>query len=139
MLSAIALHNLPEGLAIGSGASHDTQLGMTLAILIALHNIPEGMSIAVPLVAGGMKKGKVALLTALSGAPTLLGGLLGAVLGNMGNFMVASSLGIAAGAMLYVTYCEILPEVILLNKGRRPALFTIGGIIFGLVITRIMV
>lgn len=139
MLSAIALHNLPEGLAIGSGASHDTQLGMTLAILIALHNIPEGMSIAVPLVAGGMKKGKVAFLTALSGAPTLLGGLLGAVLGNMGNFMVASSLGIAAGAMLYVTYCEILPEVILLNKGRRPALFTIGGIIFGLAITKIMV
>ena len=123
----------PEGLP-----SHLKKTTM-LVLAVTLHNIPEGMSIAVPLVAGGMKKGKVALLTALSGAPTLLGGLLGAVLGNMGNFMVASSLGIAAGAMLYVTYCEILPEVILLNKGRRPALFTIGGIIFGLVITRIMV
>lgn len=139
MLAAIALHNLPEGLAIGSGASHDANLGLTLAFLIALHNIPEGMSIAVPLVAGGMKKWKVGLLTALSGAPTLVGGLLGAVLGNMGDFMVAGSLGIAAGAMLYVTYCEILPEVILLNKGRRPALFSTCGIIFGLIITNIMI
>lgn len=55
----------------------------------------------------------------------------GALLGNIGDFMVA-------GAMLYVTYCEILPELILLNKGRRPALFSICGIIFGLIITRIM-
>ncbi len=132
MFAAISLHNLPEGMAIGSGASHDAQMGLTLAALIALHNIPEGMSIGVPLIAGGMNKWKAVLLTALSGAPTLVGGALGAFLGSGGDALVAISLALAAGAMLYVTYCEILPQVILLNQGRGPAVFTIMGIILGL-------
>ena len=132
MFAAISLHNLPEGMAIGSGASHDAQMGLTLAVLIALHNIPEGMSIGVPLIAGGMAKWKAVLLTALSGAPTLVGGALGAYLGSGGDALVAISLALAAGAMLYVTYCEILPQVILLNQERGPAVFTIMGIILGL-------
>ena len=132
MVLAVTLHNLPEGMAIGSGASHDAQMGLTLAVLIALHNIPEGMSIGVPLIAGGMAKWKAVLLTALSGAPTLVGGALGAYLGSGGDALVAISLALAAGAMLYVTYCEILPQVILLNQERGPAVFTIMGIILGL-------
>ena len=103
-----------------------------LVLAVTLHNIPEGMSIGVPLIAGGMAKWKAVLLTALSGAPTLVGGALGAYLGSGGDALVAISLALAAGAMLYVTYCEILPQVILLNQERGPAVFTIMGIILGL-------
>lgn len=59
-------------------------------------------------------------------------GALGAYLGSGGDALVAISLALAAGAMLYVTYCEILPQVILLNQERGPAVFTIMGIILGL-------
>lgn len=138
MFAAIALHNLPEGMAIGSSASHDLEMGFVLAILIALHNIPEGMSICVPLIEGGMNKWKAIGLTALSGAPTLVGGLIGALFGNAGNLPIAISLALAAGAMLYVTFCEVLPQAILLHRGRRPALFTIIGIVFGLITVSIL-
>ena len=137
MFAAIALHNLPEGMAIGAGSAHDQQMGLTLALLIAIHNIPEGMSIGVPLMEGGMNKGKAVFITALSGVPTLVGGFIGAVFGAGGEVLVAASLSLAAGAMIYVTYCEILPQVILLNRGRKPAMFTILGIIFGLIMVSI--
>ena len=133
MFAAIALHNLPEGMAIGSASTHDMQMGLTLAFLIALHNIPEGMSIGVPLIEGGMNKWKAVLLTALSGAPTLFGGLIGGAIGNIGNIPLAICLALAAGAMLYVTFCEILPQAILLHHGRRPALFAIIGIVLGFI------
>ncbi|MGL6174674.1 MAG: ZIP family metal transporter [Cellulosilyticaceae bacterium] len=133
MFAAISLHNLPEGMAIGSATSHDANMGLTLAFLIALHNIPEGMSIGVPLIEGGMNKWKAVILTALSGAPTLIGGLLGAVLGKAGDLPIAISLALAAGAMLYVTFCEVLPQAILLHKGRRPALFAIIGLVLGFI------
>ncbi|MHC1748623.1 MAG: ZIP family metal transporter [Cellulosilyticaceae bacterium] len=139
MFSAIALHNLPEGMAIGSATSHDMNMGLTLAFLIALHNIPEGMSIGVPLIEGGMNKWKAVALTSLSGAPTLVGGLIGALLGGAGDIPIAISLGLAAGAMLYVTFCEVLPQSILLHRGRRPALFAILGIVLGFISVNVFV
>lgn len=138
MFAAIALHNLPEGMAIGSGNAHSGEMGMTLAILIALHNIPEGISIAVPLIEGGMNRAKAVLLTALSGAPTFLGGLIGALLGGISDIFIAISLGFAGGAMLYVTFCEILPQSTLLNHTRRPAVFSVVGVLFGMILVNVM-
>ena len=138
MLCAIALHNLPEGMAIGSGATHDASLGIVLAIMIAVHNIPEGMAIAVPLCAGGMGFGKTLFLTALSGVPTLFGAVLGYWIGNISEYFIAISLAGAGGAMLYVTYCEIMPQVILMNKGRTPAIFTLIGMMAGLLLIQVL-
>ena len=112
MASAIALHNLPEGMTIGASyASNNAVMGssaLVLAILIGLHNIPEGMAVSVPLISGGMSKPKAVLLTALSGVPTILGALLGFWLGDIGLLGLALSLGFASGAMLYVVFGEIL-------------------------------
>ncbi len=138
MLCAIALHNLPEGMAIGSGTTHDAALGIVLAIMIAIHNIPEGMAIAVPLCAGGMGFGKTIFLTALSGVPTLFGAVLGYWIGNISDYFIALSLAGAGGAMLYVTYCEIMPQVILMNKGRTPAIFTLIGLMAGLLLIQVL-
>ena len=87
---AIALHNIPEGMSIGASYNIDTEGGVSmaliLAVLIGLHNIPEGMAVSVPLVAGGMKRIKAALLTAASGAPVVLGAWLGYWIGDIARF-----------------------------------------------------
>lgn len=138
MASAIALHNVPEGMTIGASyASNDGVMGsaaLVLAVLIGLHNIPEGMAVSVPLISGGMKKYKAILITALSGAPTVLGALLGWWLGDIGKLGLAISLSFASGAMLYVVFGEIFPQAILMYRSKRPAFFSILGIMIGLLI-----
>jgi len=138
MASAIALHNLPEGMTIGASyASSDGVMGssaLVLAVLIGLHNIPEGMAVSVPLISGGMGKGRAVLLTALSGVPTIIGALLGFAIGEIGMLGLALSLGFASGAMLYVVFGEILPQAILMYHSKLPAFFTIFGVLAGLFI-----
>ncbi|MBQ4158278.1 MAG: ZIP family metal transporter [Clostridia bacterium] len=138
MACAIALHNIPEGMTIGASyASENGILGasaLTLAILIGLHNIPEGMAVSVPLIAGGMKKWKSVLLTAASGIPTMIGALLGFLLGDLGALGLALSLGFASGAMLYVVFGEILPQAILLHHSKIPAFSVIAGMLVGILI-----
>ena len=107
---------------------------LILAILIGLHNIPEGMAVSVPLISGGMHKGKAVLITALSGIPTMIGALLGFLLGEIGAVGLAISLGFASGAMLYVVFGEILPQAILMYHSKLPAFSTIGGILIGLLV-----
>ena len=138
MASAIALHNVPDGMTIGASyASNDAVMGkaaLLLAILIGLHNIPEGMAVSVPLISGGMNRPKAVLITALSGVPTIIGAILGYLLGEIGAMGLALSLGFASGAMLYVVFGEILPQAILMYHSKLPAFFTIIGILAGLLI-----
>ena len=138
MASAIALHNVPEGMTIGASyAGNHGVMGkaaLALAVLIGLHNIPEGMAVSVPLISGGMGKVKAVLVTASSGVPTVLGALLGYVLGELGPVGLTVSLGFASGAMLYVVFGEILPQAILMYHSKLPAFSTIVGILAGLVI-----
>ena len=141
MACAIALHNLPEGITIGASFanSHGVMEGsaLILAVLIGLHNIPEGMAIAVPLINGGVKRRVAILTTALSGAPTIIGALLGYWLGDIGPHGLALSLSFASGAMLYVVFGEILPQSILMYRSKSPAFAVILGILLGLVIINI--
>ena len=138
MACAIALHNVPEGMTIGASyASNDGLLGtsaLVLAVIIGLHNIPEGMAVSVPLISGGMTKWKAVLITAASGIPTILGALLGYVLGEIGPLGLTMSLGFASGAMLYVVFGEILPQSILMYHSKLPAFSAIAGILAGLLI-----
>ena len=138
MACAIALHNVPEGMTIGASyASNDGVMGsaaLVLAILIGLHNIPEGMAVSVPLISGGMGKVKAVFITAASGIPTMLGALLGYLLGEIGAIGLTLSLGFASGAMLYVGFGEILPQSILMYHSKLPAFSTIIGMLVGLLI-----
>ena len=138
MASAIALHNVPEGMTIGASyASNDGVMGsaaLVLAVLIGLHNIPEGMAVSVPLISGGMHKWKAILVTASTGIPTILGALLGYVLGEIGPLGLTMSLGFASGAMMYVVFGEILPQSFLMYNSKLPAFSAIVGILAGLLI-----
>ncbi len=133
MLIAIALHNLPEGMAIGATGAASEKTGIMIAIIIAVHNIPEGMAISAPLASGGVKWYKTILLTALAGGATVIGALIGLAIGNLGDIASGVCMGLAGGAMLYVTFCEILPQSILMEEGRVPAVSMLIGIVCSMV------
>lgn len=138
MASAIALHNLPEGMTIGASFANTKGSlegsALILSILIGLHNIPEGMAISVPLINGGVKRRKAILITSLSGAPTIIGALIGYYIGDIGVLGLALSLSFASGAMLYVTFGEILPQSILMYRSKLPAFSVILGMLVGLIV-----
>ena len=138
VLFAIALHNIPEGLAMGAAGQYEIALGITIGLLIALHNIPEGMAISAPLLCGGLSKLKVILLTMAAGATTVIGAALGVFIGGVSPFALALSLSIAGGAMLYVVFGEILPQTCVTNKDRVPAITALAGIVVAIIFIAII-
>lgn len=131
MSIGLAMHNFPEGLAIGAGFGASYHLGFALAAAIAFHDIPEGISISLPLKAGGINKYKAIFITATSGLFTGLGTFFGAIIGNISKELIGLSLAFAAGAMLYIVSCELIPESKKLYLGRFPSLGNILGFIIG--------
>lgn len=129
----LAIHNFPEGLAIGSGFSASAKLGITLAIAIALHDVPEGISMAVPMRNGGMRAYKVVLYTFLSGVTTGIGAFFGVLIGTISEQLISICLGFAAGAMLYISAGELIPESHKIYKGRMAYIGNILGFIIGII------
>lgn len=140
MASAIALHNLPEGMVIGAAYAKSAVTDahgfseLAVAAAIGLHNIPEGMAIAVPMLAGGSKKGKAVFITALSGAPTVIGAIIGYLLGTLSDLWLALSLSFASGAMLYVVFGELLPDSVEVWKSKATAVSAVLGLLVGILI-----
>ena len=128
----LALHNFPEGLAIGSSFDASIKLGYSLALAICLHDIPEGISMGVPMKNGGMKKIKVIFYVIMSGVATGIGAFLGALIGAISNTIIALSLAFAGGAMLYIVSGELIPEANTLYKGRFTSIGNILGVILGI-------
>ncbi|MBE3591372.1 MAG: ZIP family metal transporter [Thermoanaerobacter sp.] len=133
---AIALHNFPEGLAVGSGFMVSQSLGVDIALVIALHDFPEGLAMATPFSAGGIPPYKNVIYTVLAGIPTGIGALIGVLTGGISPYFIGLNLGIAGGAMLYVTCGDIIPEARNIYKGEISILGMILGIIGGIIITK---
>lgn len=129
----LAIHNFPEGLAIGSGFSASSPLGLSLALAIAIHDVPEGISISLPIKNSGYGKIKAIILTALSGITTGIGAFFGAIIGNISQTSISISLAFAAGAMLYIVSCELVPKSKNIYKGRFSSVGNILGIILGII------
>ena len=128
----LALHNFPEGLAIGSGFGASISLGYSLAIAICLHDIPEGISMAVPMKNGGMGKLKVVFYVLMSGVTTGIGAFFGALVGGISKDVISVCLSFAAGAMLYIVSGELVPESNKLYQGRMTAVGNMLGFLIGL-------
>ncbi len=125
----LALHNLPEGLAIGAGVEASPELGLYVAIAIALHNIPEGIAAAGILRAGGLSAARVLLLTLVIGLMTPLGALIGLAFFRISPLFIAAGMAFAGGAMVYIASDELIPQANKLNSH-----VSIGGLIAGLIL-----
>ena len=131
----LAIHNFPEGLAIGSGFKASITLGLSLALAICLHDIPEGISMAVPMKNGGMRASKVILFVILSGITTGIGAFFGAIIGAISKEIISICLSFAAGAMLYIVSGELIPESNKLYNGKLSSVGNVIGFIIGIFAT----
>ena len=110
-VTAIAIHNLPEGIAAGVGfGSGNNAEALTVAGGIALQNVPEGMVIVGPMLAAGMKPGRTFLIAAATGVVEVLGTLLGYFAVTISAAILPFALAFAGGTMLYVISDEMIPE-----------------------------
>ncbi len=129
-VAAIALHNLPEGLAVGVGfGGGDVGNGIPLALGIAVQNVPEGLVVAMALAAAGYTPRFAAATAALIGLSEPLGGLLGAGILGFSEAVLPWGLGFAAGAMLFVVSHEIIPESHRKGHEQQATLGLIGGFV----------
>ena len=108
---AIAIHNLPEGIAagVGFGTGNDGE-AITIAVGIALQNIPEGMVIIAPMLAAGMNRGRTLIAALLTGVVEVFGTLLGFFAVSISTAVLPFALAFAGGTMLYVISDEMIPE-----------------------------
>lgn len=108
---AIAIHNLPEGIAAGVGmGGEDIAGGITVAGGIALQNIPEGMVIIGPMLAAGMSKGRTFICALMTGVVEVIGTFIGYFAVNISAALLPFALAFAGGTMLYVISDEMIPE-----------------------------
>ena len=108
---AIAIHNLPEGVAAGVGfGTGNTGEAMTIAAGIALQNIPEAMVIIAPMLAAGMSRGRTFIAALATGLIEVLGTLLGYFAVSLSAAVLPFALAFAGGTMLYVISDEMIPE-----------------------------
>ena len=108
---AIAIHNLPEGIAagVGFGTGNATE-AITIALGIALQNIPEGMVIISPMLNAGVSKGRTFFAATLAGIVEVFGTLIGYFAVSLSNAILPFALAFAGGTMLYVISRDMIPE-----------------------------
>ena len=119
MVLAVALHNLPEGMAVGAiwaglmsgNSAVSMSAAIALSIGIAIQNFPEGAIISMPLRSNGMKKSKAFAYGFASGVVEPLGALLTIVAAKFIMPILPFTLSFAAGAMIYVVVEELIPEM----------------------------
>ena len=108
---AIAIHNLPEGIAAGvSFGTGDNMQALTVAGGIALQNIPEGMVIIAPMIAFGMSRSRTFIIAAMTGVVEIIGTFIGYFAVSISTVILPFALAFAGGTMLYVISDEMIPE-----------------------------
>ncbi len=108
---AIAIHNLPEGIAAGVGfGTGSSATALLLAGGIALQNIPEGMVIIAPMLAAGISPGRTLACALLTGLIEVFGTFLGYLAVGVASALLPLALGFAGGTMLYVIHDEMVPQ-----------------------------
>ena len=121
---AIAIHNLPEGIAAGVGfGTGNMAEALTIAAGIALQNIPEGMVIIGPMLASGISKKRTFLIATLTGVVEVVGTFIGYFAVSISNAILPFALAFAGGTMLYVISDEMIPETH--HDGERGATYAL--------------
>ena len=130
MLLVIAIHNFPEGMAIG--VAGNLKIGMSTILGITFHDVPEGFVIGLP--QQGVYGKKTVMFNAfLAGFPTVLGALFGWYAIGFGNGVASFSLAVASGAMLALVFSDLLPISFTKNT-----LLNSGSVLFGIILMKLL-
>lgn len=136
---AITIHNFPEGMSVGvSFGAGDLHNGLVLAGAIALQNIPEGLAVALPLVGLGYNKWQAVGIATLTGLVEPVGGLLGITMVTVFEPILPIAMGFAAGAMLFVISEEIIPETHSKGRSRCATFSLMGGFIIMMMLDNLL-
>lgn len=144
LMTAITLHNIPEGMAIGLAfalAAQNTVLlpsAMALAVGIGIQNFPEGAAISLPMSQQGFSRGKSFLYGSLSGIVEPIGGVLTVLIAGSIEPLMPWLLSFAAGAMIYVTVDELIPDCHIERKSNLGTMGTMAGFIMMMVLDTIL-
>lgn len=135
LMTAITLHNIPEGMAVGlafalSGGTDGLTAAAALALGIGVQNIPEGAAVSLPLRRLGMSRGRAFSMGVLSGAVEPLFGMLAVMAVSGISRIMPWLLGFSAGAMLYVVVCELIPAA----DDRRGLFWYIAGFLLMMIL-----
>lgn len=129
IMLAIAMHDLPEGMAIALGDELKGRTGMVIALGIGIHNIPEGMAIAAPLLMARMSRLKIVKQTLLVGLITPIGTIIGKYAVKIVPGLLPLLLGLASGIMIYLVFFQLWPEAKIKDKQSRWVGFWLGILI----------
>lgn len=132
----IAIHNVPEGFALGTIAHTSTDSIWRFAIILTLHSIPEGIALAIP-----FKKAQTSLIILLGMAVFLggmmgVGAMLGYILSGLSENLISTGLGVAGGIILYIVCGELIPESRKIWNGRWTTIATIIGLMGGILLLK---
>ena len=135
---AIALHNLPEGVAAGVGlGTGDDRYGIMIALAIAMQNIPEGIIVAVAMRGVGVRRRRAFLISAMTGVIEIFGTVVGYMAAWVSAALLPLVLAIAGGTMLYVISEEMIPESHS-SEGRGSTYFLLFGFSFMLILNALL-
>lgn len=132
---AVALHNIPEGIALGTLLAISPKIGIKVALIVSLHSIPEGMAIAIPLVKGGIKEKTLGAICVILSTLMGIGAMIGFVISSLSPILLTLAMGFAAGIILYVVYEELMPESKEIWNGRLTTVAVVLGIMIGIIMT----
>lgn len=135
LASALTVHNIPEGMAVGAGfAAGEPALGVALALAIGIHNIPEGFAVVAPAL-GHRERGKLFWLATATGLVEIPAIVLSYLVASEVSGLIAPALAFAAGAMIYVAFDELLPDTYREEPARVTAAITTGVVTFMVVLS----
>ncbi len=124
LVIAVIIHNLPEGLAVGTSLIYSLEVGLVTTIAIGIQDFPEGTVVALPLAVIQRKRLQPIMMGVLSGFAEMIMVLVGAYFFTLFSWLLPYGLGMAGGAMLYVTVKEMIPEIYRMEKSET--LVTLG-------------
>lgn len=127
----LMLHNFPEGIIMGCSFLVGGSLGVKMCILIAIHDVPEGLAVTAPMVASKINPVKIFIYTAITALPTAFGAAIGLFIGGISKAILGTSLGLASGIMIYVVFFGMIPEAMKLWGGRMSKMGILLGVLLG--------
>jgi ZIP family zinc transporter len=135
LISALTIHNIPEGMAVGVAfAAGGSDLGVPIALAIGIQNIPEGFAAGAPLIETGVSKRGAALVAALTGLVEPPAAFAALAAFEFASALLPAGLAFAAGAMLYVVADELIPESHARGHEREATVALLGGFILMMVL-----